>query len=314
MKKVIIIGIPGVILVLGCLSLASVVTNNLIEKNFSTFAAKVAKQLNIELKDIRYESSLTGATAYTTIQATGLAEQLQFKLKHKICTFPIYSKIDGSRGLAFAYAKSTISEDNFSLADLEQIKAIFNNQTPVILETVVDYRGNYNLRLTVNPAEDRNKSQSFSGLSGNFKISKDGTKISGQAEIQSVKLESNEGAMKLTDLEANLVQTKNNAGFWIGSGDLKIAEIFGRSPIGEFKINQAGIQANLVDRSTTLEYLIDFGIKEINMPNGLPLTIDSLDYHININSIDSLATAKLLQALEDIQRQIQSGAAEESDR
>ncbi len=315
MKKAIIIGTLGVILVLGGLALVSTVTNNLIEKNISTFAAKIPKKSNIELKDIRYDTSLAGTTVvYTTIHVKRLAEHLEFKLKHEISIFPVHTKNDGSRGLGFAYVKSTISEDNFSPAEMEQIKAVFNNQPPVILETVVDYDRNYNLSLTINPAEARNKLRSFSGLNGNFKISKARTKISGQVKVQSLQLESKDGTVNLTDLEANLDQTKSNAGLWTGNGGIKIAEINGQSQIGEFKMNQASIEANLLDRTETLEFVIHFTINEINTPNGFPLTINSLNYRININNIDSLASPKLLQTLEDLQRQIQSGTAEENEQ
>ncbi|MGH8477436.1 MAG: DUF945 family protein [Methylococcales bacterium] len=157
-----------------------------------------------------------GATAFTKFQTAGFPATPQFKLQHEISTFPIYIRNDGSPGFALAYGKSTLSLDNFTATELEELKAVFNERTPVVVETILDYAWNYNLRLTINPAEDKKKLLSFSGLNGNFVVSKDGTKISGQAESRSLKSQTNEGSFNLADFEFNLDQSKNDAGLWTG--------------------------------------------------------------------------------------------------
>lgn len=314
MKKVLLIGVLVLLLAAGYFGVAPIIVNKLIEKNLPDFAARIADQSNVELKDTRYESALTGGTFYTTIHPIGLPSQAQVKLKHEISTFPIYTKIDNSRGLALATVKSTISHDNFSPEDLEQLTALFKNQTPAILETVVDYSRNYHLSLTINPAQDPNESILFSGLTGNFDISNDGTKINGQARMQQLNFTSKEGAVSLTDLETHVDQTKNDAGLWIGTSDLKINRIEGRTFMDKFSIHQAGMKASFIDRSETVEYLINLDIPEIDMPNVSPIAINALNYKFGINNIHSLAAAKLFPALQDLQQKLLTGTPSENEQ
>jgi uncharacterized protein YdgA (DUF945 family) len=308
MKKAMIIGAVGVVAVVGYFGVSPIVVSKMMEKNFSTVTANVAKESNIEIQDISYDASLTGATAYTTLYPLGPTQEPRLKVKHEISTLPFYTKTDGSSGLAAAYIKSTLSDDDYSSEAQEQIKTAFNEQTPVLLETVVDYRGNYHLTLTVNPAEIQENQQTlkFSGLTGQFTVSKDGGRVAGNAHFQSLHVNSADGDIQLADFRTTTDQSKNNAGLWIGTSDFSIDNIITQTPMGEFNIKQVNMQADAIDQTQTLDYLLKFVIKEILSPEGFPLAINSVDFDMKINKIDSAAAADLLQALEDLQKQLQA--------
>ena len=315
MKKAIIIGAVCIVAIVGYFGISPIVASKMMEKNFSEVTTNVANKSNIEIKDISYQASLTGATAYTTFHAYGQPQEAQFKVKHEISTVPFYTKTDGS-SLAAAYVKSTLAEDNFSTEALEQINNAFNNQAPVILETVVDYNGAYHLTLTVNPAElqENQKTLKFSGLNGNFNVSKDGKHVAGKAQIQSMAMGSEGSAVQLADFATNIDQTNNDAGLWVGKSDINIANINAQTPMGEFNVNQVSMEANASDQVQTLEYLMKFAIKEIVSPQGFPLAVNSVDYQVKVNNIDSPAMAKLLKALEEMQRKLQSNTPEQSQQ
>jgi uncharacterized protein YdgA (DUF945 family) len=286
------------------------------EENFSTVATNIAKETNIELKDFSYQSSLTGATAYTEFQPYGQVQQTPVTVKHEISTIPFYTTTDGSSGLAAAYIKSTLADTNFSAETLEKIRTAFGNQDPVVLETIVDYSGNYHLTLTVNPAEFEQEQDSltFSGLNGKFEVSKDGGQVRGNARFLSLLAHSKGGTVQLADFQTNLDQNKTSAGLWIGTSDASIANINTQTPMGAFNMNQVRLEASAVDQTQTLDYLIKFAIKEIISPEGFPLAVNSMDYQIKVNNVDSNAAATLLQALEDMQRQLQTGTPEEQQQ
>jgi uncharacterized protein YdgA (DUF945 family) len=316
MKKVMIIGAVAVVAIVGYLGISPIVTSKIVEENFSTVTTNIAKEANIELKDFSYQSSLTGATAYTEFQPYGQAPKTPVKVKHEISTIPFYTKTDGSSGLAAAYIKSTLTDDNFSPDMQEKLNTAFNGQTPLLLETVVDYSGNYHLTLTIPPAEiaeDQN-SLKFSGLNGNLEVSKDGKQAIGNAQFLSLLVNSEGGAVQLADFETHMDQTMNSAGLWTGKSDFKIANINTQTPMGAFNMSQVSLEASAADQTQTLDYLIKFAIKEIISPEGFPLAVNSMDYQIKVNNVDSTAAATLLQALEDMQRQLQTGTAEEQQQ
>ena len=84
--------------------------------------------------------------------------------------------------------------------------------------------------------------------------------------------------------------------------------------MGEFNVNQVSMEANASDQVQTLEYLMKFAIKEIVSPQGFPLAVNSVDYQVKVNNIDSPAMAKLLKALEEMQRKLQSNTPEQSQQ
>jgi len=316
MKKVLFIAGAAIVLVIGYFGISPIVASKMAEKKFSTIAANVAKKSNIELKDISYQATLTGATAYTTLHPYGQPQEAQFKIKHEISTVPFYTKIDGGSGFAATYVKSTLADENFTPDTLTKIKTAFNNQPPVILETVVDYSGNYHLTLTVSPAQlqENQKTLKFTGLGGDFNVSKDGNQVTGKAQFQSLAVNSAGEAFHVADFEANVDQAQNSAGLWIGKSDMNIANINAKTPMGEFNVKEVSMQANAADKVQSLEYLMTFAIKEIISPQGFPLAVNKVDYQFKADNIDSAATAKLLQSLEDMQRQVQSNSPEESQR
>ena len=316
MKKILIIAVAAIVLVIGYFGISPIVASKMVEKNFSTITANVAKKSNVELKDISYQASLTGATAYTTFHPYGQPEDTQFKVKHEISTVPFYTRTDGSSGFAATYVKSTLADDNFSSDTLEKVKTAFNNHPPVVLETVVDYSGNYHLTLTVNPAElqESQKTLKFSGLGGNFNVNKDGTQVTGKAQFQSMVMNSETGGMHMANFEANVDQVQNSAGLWIGKSDLKIANINAQTAMGEFNVNDVSVEANASDQVKSLAYLMKVAVKEIVSPQGFPLEVKSVDYQFKVDNIDSAATAKLMQALEDMQHQMNPSTPEESQR
>jgi uncharacterized protein YdgA (DUF945 family) len=316
MKKIIIVAVVAIVLVVGYFGISSVVVSKMVEKNFSTVTANVAKKSNIELKDVDYQASFTGATAYTTVHLYGQPQDAQFKIKHEISTIPFYTKTDGSSGLAATYIKSTLTEDNFPPDVLDNIKTAFNNQSPVTLETVVDYSGNYHLTITVNPAalEEDQKTFKFSGMHGDFLVSKDGGQLTGKAQFQTLAMNSGGGAMQMENFEANVNQAQNSAGLWIGKSDMKIGHVNAQTPMGEFNVNQVSMEANTADQVKTLEYLMKFAVKEITSPEGFPLAVNSVDYQFKVDNVDSSAAATLLQNLEDMQHKMQTNTPAESQQ
>jgi hypothetical protein len=316
MKKTIIAGAICVVVVVGYLGISPIVTSKIVEKNFSTVASNIANESNIVLEDTTYQASLTGGTAYTTFQPYGQSQDSPVKVKHEISTLPFYTKIDGSSGLAAAYIQSTLPEENFSAEVQEKIKTAFSDRAPVLLETVVDYSGNYHLTLTINPAEFQvnQKNLTFSGLEGNFNVNKDGTQVTGKAQFQSFLMNSDGSAVQLADFETNIDQAKNAIGLWIGKSDVKIATINAQTPMGEFNANKVSMEANAVDQSQTLDYLVKLIVTEIVSPEGFPLAVNSMDYQIALNNVDSSAAASLLQALEDTQHKLQTGTPEEQQQ
>jgi uncharacterized protein YdgA (DUF945 family) len=320
MKKTMVIGAVAMVAIVGFFGISPIVTSKIMEDNFSTVTTNIAKEANIELKDITYQSSLTGATAYTAFQPYGQTQDSPIKIKHEISTLPFYTKTDGSSGLAAAYIKSTLADDNFSTEIQEKINTAFNNQPPGLLETVVDYNGNYHLTLTINPAEimenqePNQNSLKFSGLDGSFIVSENGEQVTGTAQFQSLVINSAGNATQLAGFETHMNQNKTSTGLWVGKSDLTIANINTQTPMGEFVINDIKAEANAVDQTQTLEYLMKFVIKEIVSPEGFPLAVNSMDYQININNIDATAAANLIHALQDMQRQLETGTPEEQQQ
>lgn len=316
MKKVMIIGAVVAVAIVGYFGISPIITNKIMEENFSTAATNIANEANVELKDFSYQSSFTGATAYTEFQPYGQTQQSPIKVKHEISTIPFYTKTDGSSGLAAAYIKSTLSDDNFSPDTREKINTAFNGQTPLLLETVVDYSGNYHLTLTIPPAEldEPQNTLRFSGLNGNFDVSKDGKQATGNAGFLSLFINSEGNTVQVADFETHMDQAMNDAGLWTGQSDIKIANINAQTPMGTFNINHTSMEASAIDQTQTLDYLVQFAIKEVISPEGFPLAVNSMDYQIKVNNIDSTAAAALIQALEDMQRQLQTGTPEEQQQ